>query len=137
MIKKKVYSPSLFCSLADMLDQRHPLYRLADKIDWRRFEEAFTPLYSQDMGAPAKDIRLMCGLLILKHVRNLSDESVVAQWSENAYYQYFCGMDTFSPCQPCASTELVPEAYRGMRIVYHYDDDTRFDVSGNLRVGYI
>ena len=32
---------------------------------------------------------------------------------------------------------LVPEAYRGMRIVYHYDDDTRFDVSGNLRVGYI
>ena len=107
MIKKKVNSPSLFCSLADMLDQRHPLYRLADKIDWRRFEEAFTPLYSQDMGAPAKDIRLMCGLLILKHVRNLSDESVVAQWSENAYYQYFCGMDTFSPCQPCASTELV------------------------------
>ena len=107
MIKKNVNSPSLFCSLADMLDQRHPLYRLADKIDWRRFEEAFTPLYSQDMGAPAKDIRLMCGLLILKHVRNLSDESVVAQWSENAYYQYFCGMDTFSPCQPCASTELV------------------------------
>lgn len=107
MIKKKVNSPSLFCSLADMLDQRHPLYRLADKIDWRRFEETFTPLYSQDMGAPAKDIRLMCGLLILKHVRNLSDKSVVAQWSENAYYQYFCGMDTFSPCQPCASTELV------------------------------
>ncbi len=27
----------------------------------------------------------MCGLLILKHVRNLSDESVVEQWSENAY----------------------------------------------------
>ena len=107
MIKKKVNRPSLFNSLADMLDQSHPLYRLADKIDWRRFEEAFTPLYSQGMGAPAKDIRLMCGLLILKHVRDLSDESVVEQWSENAYYQYFCGMDTFSPGHPCASTELV------------------------------
>ena len=35
MIKKKVNSPSLFSSLADMLDQSHPLYRLADKIDWR------------------------------------------------------------------------------------------------------
>ena len=102
----------MFYSLADMLDQSHPLYRLADKIDWHRFEEAFTPLYSHGMGAPAKDIRLMCGLLILKHVRNLSDESVVEQWSENAYYQYFCGMDTFSPGQPCASTELVHFRHR-------------------------
>ena len=85
MIKKKVKYPSLFYSLADMLDQSHPLYRLADKIDWKRFEKAFTPLYSLDMGTPAKDIRLMCVLLILKHVRNLSDESLVEQWSENAY----------------------------------------------------
>ena len=74
MIKKKVNRPSLFCSLADMLDQRHPLYRLADKIDWRRFEEAFTPLYSQDMGAPAKDIRLMCGLLILAESIRVNDD---------------------------------------------------------------
>lgn len=49
----------------------------------------------------------MCGLLILKHVRDISDESVVEQWSENPYYQYFCGMDEFSTCAPCASTELV------------------------------
>lgn len=48
-----------------------------------RFYQAFTPLYSEGMGAPAKDIRLMCGLLILKHVRNLLDESVVEQWPEN------------------------------------------------------
>ena len=57
MIKKKENRPSLFYSLADMLDQSHPLYLLADKIDWKRFDEAFTPLYSEDMGAPAKDIR--------------------------------------------------------------------------------
>ena len=77
MIKKRVNHTSLFYSLADMLDQRHELYLLADKIDWKRFENAFTPLYSKDKGAPAKDIRLMYGILILKHVRNLSDESVV------------------------------------------------------------
>lgn len=73
MIKRRDNRLSMFYSLADMLDQSHPLYLLADKIDWTRFEEAFTPLYSEGMGAPAKDIRLMCGLLILKHVRNLSD----------------------------------------------------------------
>ena len=49
----------------------------------------------------------MCGLLILKHLRNISDESVVEQWSENAYFQYFCGMHEFVPSFPCASSELV------------------------------
>ena len=139
MIKKKDNRPSLFYSLADMLDQSHPLYLLADKIDWGRFYEAFTPLYSEGMGAPSKDIRQMCGLLILKHVRNLSDESVVEQWSENAYYQYFCGMDTFSTCQPCASTELVHFRHRigesgvelilaeSIRVNDDHDDKGSFD----------
>lgn len=107
MIKNTNNSPSLFSSLSDMLDQSHPLYRLADKIDWGKFETAFQPLYCQDNGRPGKPIRLMCGLLILKHLRNLSDESLVEQWSENAYYQYFCGMKDFTPSVPCASSELV------------------------------
>lgn len=107
MINKSTPQPSLFSSLADQLSHTHPLYLLADKINWRRFEEAFTPLYSSVNGRPAKPIRLMCGLLILKHVRNLSDESVVEQWSENAYYQYFCGMPGFTPSFPCNASELV------------------------------
>lgn len=36
-----------------------------------------------------------------------SDESVVEQWSENAYFQYFCGMHEFVPSFPCNSSELV------------------------------
>lgn len=107
MIKQTKSMPSLFSNLSDMLNQSHPLYLLADKIDWEKFETAFQPLYCQDNGRPCKPIRLMCGLLILKHLRNLSDESVVEQWSENAYFQYFCGMREFSPSMPCASTELV------------------------------
>lgn len=107
MIKTTVNTPSLFSNLSDMLNQSHPLYKLANKIAWSKFEKAFTPLYSSDKGRPGKPIRLMCGLLILKHLRNLSDESVVEQWSENAYYQYFCGMQDFCPSAPCASSELV------------------------------
>lgn len=79
MITKTTPRPSLFSALADRLNPNHPLYLLAGKIDWRRFEEAFSPLYCATYGRPAKPIRLMCGLLILKHVRNLSDESVVEQ----------------------------------------------------------
>lgn len=49
----------------------------------------------------------MVGLLILKHVRNVSDESIVVQWQENIYYQYFCGEQSIQTCAPCIPTELV------------------------------
>ncbi len=107
MIKATSNTPFLFSSLDDLLNQQHPLYQLSQKINWRVFEEEFIPLYSPDNGRPAKPIRLMCGLLILKHLRNLSDESVVEHWSENAYYQYFCGEHEFVPSYPCDASELV------------------------------
>lgn len=46
-------------------------------------------------------------MLILKHLRNLSDESLVEQWCENAYYQYFCRMQEFTLSVPCTSSEQV------------------------------
>jgi hypothetical protein len=49
----------------------------------------------------------MVGLLILKHLRNVSDEGIVEQWRENVYYQYFCGMEEFHSYPPCASSDLV------------------------------
>ena len=49
----------------------------------------------------------MVGLLILKHLRNVSDEGIVEQWSENTYYQYFCGELNFVPAAPCEASELV------------------------------
>ena len=141
MITKPHITPSLFSSLSDMLNQSHPLYKLADKIDWAKFDTAFAPLYCQNNGRPAKPIRLMCGLLILKHLRNLSDESLVEQWSENAYYQYFCGMQEFVPGAPCASSELVHFRNRigekGIELIFQEsirvnneeDDDRHHDVA--------
>ncbi len=83
---------SFFFSLQDTLSRKHPLYILANRVDWQQFEDAFSSLYCVDNGRTAKPIRLMVGLLMLKHIRNISGESVVEQWSENLYYQYFCGL---------------------------------------------
>jgi IS5 family transposase len=109
MLKKeeKQQQGTLFFTLKDMLNQKHPLFILSNVINWKQFEDAFTPLYCEDNGRPAKPIRLMVGLLILKHLRNVSDEIVVEQWSENAYYQYFCGENMFVPKVPCEASELV------------------------------
>jgi transposase, IS5 family len=101
-----------YSTLADQLDRHHPLYRLAHEINWKIFEEAFTPLYCQDNGRPAKPIRLMVSLLLLKHIRNISDESVVEQWSENAYYQYLSGESVFQAKAPCEASELVHFRHR-------------------------
>jgi len=76
-------------------------------VQWEVFEKAFAPLYSADTGRPAKPIRLMVGLLMLKHIRNLSDEMVVEQWSENIYFQYFTGESSFASGFPCEASELV------------------------------
>jgi IS5 family transposase len=110
MIKKEQKTGQmsfLMPSLAEQLDKSHGLYQLAKEINWSYFDEEFGKHYRADFGRPAKPIRLMVSLLILKHLRNLSDESVVEQWSENCYYQYFSGQNEFTPKQPCSATELV------------------------------
>jgi IS5 family transposase len=96
----------------EQLSHSHSLYKLAKLIDWKLFEDSFNKHYSEKTGAPAKPIRRMVGLLILKHVRNISDESVVEQWQENVYYQYFCGEKVFAVGAPCNATELVHFRHR-------------------------
>ena len=123
MITKQKHTPQLglFHGLAELLDQSHPLYILAKMINWRFFEDKFGEHYSEKMGAPAKPIRLMVSLLILKYLRNLSDENLVEQWSENNYFQYLGGEQFFRPCIPCVPTELVAFRHRigeaGMELI--------------------
>ena len=109
--QKQTSQIGLFSSLEDILDQKHPLYQLANKINWSLFDDAFKKHYSEKMGAPSKPTRLMVSWLILKYVRNLSDENVVEHWRENIYFQYFSGEQFFQPKIPCVPTELI--AFRG------------------------
>ena len=108
MVAKKQFLTQLgfYSTFEEQLSHQHPLYILANKIDWNIFEEAFSKLYSTE-GRPAKPIRLMVSLLMLKHIRNISDESVVEQWFENIYYQYFSGEKTYACAAPCEASELV------------------------------
>jgi IS5 family transposase len=96
-----------FTTFEEQLNHQHPLFQLAKAIQWQVFESAFSKHYSPTHGKPAKPIRLMVSLLILKQLRNLSDESIVEHWSENAYYQYFSGEQSFRAERPCVATELV------------------------------
>jgi IS5 family transposase len=93
--------------LEQLLNHRHPLVILADKIDWRRLETAFADCYCPDVGAPAKAFRLMVGLHYLKHTFNLSDEALLDRWVENPYWQYFCGFTTMQHEPPVHPTLMT------------------------------
>lgn len=127
-------TPDFFRSRIDaMVDQKHPLFILAGRMPWTRLDAtlraakprvekvAQTALRDDLFGAsaqvkrtgnagagrPALSIRLLSGLLYLKHAYNESDESVCEKWAENPYWQYFCGEDYFEPRLPCDPTKLV------------------------------
>ena len=92
--------------LRDQLNPKHPLYVLSEKMPWREIEKDLSVFYSHT-GQSAKPIRLMVTLLILKQLYNLSDESVVARWVENPYYQFFSGETVFKWEFPIHPTDLV------------------------------
>ncbi len=127
-------TPDFFRSRIDaMVDQKHPLFILASRMPWAQLEATLraakvsqvkTPTTelrddlfgcseqtkhrtNTNAGRPALSVRLLAGLLYLKHAYNESDESVCAKWAENPYWQYFCGEEYFEPRHPCDATKLV------------------------------
>jgi len=92
--------------LKEIINPRHELVVLSQKIDWRYFEDSFSSLYSHT-GQPGTPIRTMVGLLLLKRIYNLGDETVMDQWLQNPYFQYFCGEAEFQWEYPCDPSDMV------------------------------
>ncbi|HEX8569323.1 MAG TPA: IS5 family transposase [Caulobacteraceae bacterium] len=93
--------------LANLVDRRHPLVRLAGLIDWGRFETEFGPLYTDATGRPGLPTRLMVGLHLLKHMDGLSDEAVCARYLDSPYAQLFCGETHFRHGLPLDRSSLT------------------------------
>jgi IS5 family transposase len=92
--------------LENQIDLRHPLARLVGKMPWMELEAALRPTLPADPvrgGRPALPIRLMAGLLCLKHAYDLSDEAACELWLENLYWQLFTGEVFFQTGLPCDS----------------------------------
>jgi IS5 family transposase len=92
--------------LKDQLNLEHPLVKLSQAMDWDEFEREFGKQVSSEGGRPTLPTRLMVGVQYLKALYDESDESVVAKWVENPYWQYLCGEETFQHEFPCHPTSL-------------------------------
>jgi IS5 family transposase len=81
--------------LEQIINLQHPLVRLAEEIDWDFLAQRFGAVCRAGPGQPPLPSRLIAGLLILKHMHNLSDERLCDRWLENPYFQFFCGEVVF------------------------------------------
>jgi transposase, IS5 family len=93
--------------LDQIVDLDHPLVKLARAIDWSFLEERCGAVYTDEPGRPPLPTRLMAGLAILKHMRDLSDEVLCERWLENPYDQLFCGEEFFCHTLPFDRSSLT------------------------------
>ncbi len=91
--------------LKDTINPIHELVTLAHRIDWREFEDSFSPLYSHP-GQPGVPIRIMVGLLLLKRIYNLGDETVMDSGFKTSIFSTF-GEVEFQWEFPCDASDMV------------------------------
>jgi len=109
MLKRQNKEPQLEMFqtvLATFVNPSHELCLLGKQIDWDSLETDFAPLYGKT-GRPSVPIRTMVGLLLLKQMYNLGDETVMERWVENPYWQYFCGEVYFQYKVPFDPSDFV------------------------------
>lgn len=109
MVRKTENNPQLNIfntPLKQFINLEHELCVLANRIDWESVTNDFKGYY-KDFGRPSVPLRRMIGLVLLKHMYNLSDERVVDRWIENPYWQYFTGEVNFQTNKPFDPSEFV------------------------------
>lgn len=107
-IAKPMREDDLFrARLTSIIDMNHALVKLAKEIQWEKFEETFSPHFCEGKGRTSLPVRLMVGLMYLKHVYNLSDEGVLEKRLENPYWQYFTGEEFFCHELPLDASSMT------------------------------
>ncbi|AKN95091.1 transposase [Xanthomonas oryzae pv. oryzicola] len=108
---EQLHADELFRSrLENQIDLRHPLVQLSHRLPWSALEQVLSPRLpatTSTGGRPALPVRLIAGLLYLKHAYDLSDEAVCERWLENPYWQFFTGEVVFQTCLPCDPSSLT------------------------------
>ena len=129
MLKKLPVQPQLEMLktvLTSFIHPEHELCLLAKKIDWKGLEEEFAPLYGK-VGRPSVPIRTIVGLLLLKQMYDIGDETVVERYLENPYWQHFCGEVYFQYKFPFDPSDFVHFRHRigpeGMKKIFKQSID--------------
>lgn len=67
--KKDIDQMTLLYTFKEQLNPKHPIYILANEIDWGRFEKEFSKHYSDKRGSPAKPIQFNDGAIDIETLK--------------------------------------------------------------------
>jgi len=98
--------------LAQMINLKHPLCTMSQQMDWNKADGIVRGWFDSEIGRPAKDTRLIAGLILLKQMFNVSDDDLPLRWVENPYWQYFCGEVYFQHDFPIHPTSMTKWRHR-------------------------
>ena len=80
--------------------------RLAEAIDWDRFEQGYSELFAPS-GKAAISARIAQNCSVIQLHYEVSDREVVQLVRESPYLQYFLGMETFSDEMPFSARTVA------------------------------
>lgn len=89
MLRPQSKQSSFHCLLYNKIPDNHILKQIKKVVDFSFINELLKDTYCQNFGRPAKEPELMCKLLFLEQIYNLSDEKVIEEASFNLTYLYF------------------------------------------------
>ena len=92
MTYKKNYQISLAKGFLQLQLNPKRIYRiLADNINWETIEDNPKKYYSI-YGRKTKSLRMMIGLHLAKHLKNVSDEVIVQELKDSIHLMYLCAI---------------------------------------------
>lgn len=84
---------SFHATLYSKIPETHILKQINKVVDFSFINELLAESYCKGFGRPAKEPELMCKLLFLQRIYDLSDERVREEASLNLAYMYFLGIN--------------------------------------------
>lgn len=89
MLRYMPKQTSFHSSLYNKIPKNHILKQINSVVDFSFINELLEDSYCKEFGRPAKEPEMMCKLLMLQHLYNLSDERVIEEANLNLAYMYF------------------------------------------------
>ncbi|MCT2537912.1 transposase, partial [Aquibacillus koreensis] len=93
MLRQQPKQFSFHSVLYNKIPDNHILKAISKVVDFSFINILLEDTYCKDFGRPAKEPEMMCKLLFLQHLYNLSDEKMEVEASLNLAFLYFLGLD--------------------------------------------
>jgi transposase len=93
MLRHKPKQYSFHSELYNKIPEKHILKKVARAVDFSFINSLLEDTYCINFGRPPKEPEMMCKLLFLQYIYNLSDEHIMVEASLNLAYLYFLGLN--------------------------------------------